>query len=85
MKLESLKGAKFKPLSSTQMCKVRGGDAGITSGASNEQAGTPMWNDAAGCYIVRTRFWTADSFKDGVWCYENERYGDVYTPTLPPR
>jgi hypothetical protein len=82
MQFEKIGEPKFTPLSRESQLLIKGGE---TSEGSNEQAGNPVWNDEGSCWMVPMRFWTADSLVNGVWCYENERRGVIYSPTLPPR
>ncbi|MCX2429854.1 hypothetical protein [Pedobacter sp. GR22-10] len=88
MKLESMKSAKFTPLSKDQMVKIRGGEE--TAGAS-KVIGTydimlPCSGQAGGVdYVHQTmdKVWVYSSDiknGDGTVCYKNEGYGWVEHP-----
>ncbi|WP_162903372.1 hypothetical protein [Taibaiella koreensis] len=82
MKFEKIGSTKFNPLPEAQMPLVKGGYA---TGGGSEQCGIPTRDDANDCWTVPMRFWSSDSFENGVWCYNNQSLGGISTHTLNPR
>jgi hypothetical protein len=84
MKFESVKEAKFAPLTKEQMLLVKGGEE---TGADSEELGTYTFQvpcegsgtgtDYQSVTMTKIRSWTSDSIVDGRACYWGEGYGWV--------
>ncbi|MCX2429853.1 hypothetical protein [Pedobacter sp. GR22-10] len=84
MKLESIKTAKFKPLTKKEMSFIAGGTP--TDGGT-KQNGLPVGQYGPDgkilYYEVPLRVWTSDETSNGITCYIGERFTSVGMPTPP--